>query len=194
MDILTKPEAMKDESLATLAPPTKKISPPHDIPYISGAEEISNDRYHNSPEYQDFISSTSLKHYMISPKYAKWARENKQIKETEALRRGSVYHVLLASLTNSGDFSGFDRNWVLFEAPINEKTGQPYGATTKAFTEAHNEAKAAAGGRDLCAQHELDEAKAMITELLTGNAHISPDIKLFLKNGVGFCQAINSAT
>lgn len=157
--------------------------PPHEIPYISGPEEISNDKYHNGEEYKDFISSSSLKHYLISPKYAKWARDNKDPKETEALLRGSVYHDLLGSLANFGDFSWFDNHWAVFTPPVNEKTGKAYGYDTKAYNEAHEEAVMQSGGKQLCFKHERDEALTMVQELLEGNRHLSPIIKQFLKNG-----------
>lgn len=167
----------------TLTVPAKKAKPLHDIPYISGPNEISNDTYHNGPEYQDFISSTSLKHYMVSPKYAKWARENKEIKESEALRRGSVYHDMLFSLINHGDFSYFNKKWAVFDPPINPKTNQPYGAATKKFLDEFELQKLDKGVDDLCGKNEMNEAKAMIQELLAGNNHLSHIIKQFLKNG-----------
>lgn len=159
------------------------IQPPHDIPYISGPGEISNDIYHHGPEYKDFISSTSLKHYIVSPKYAKWAKDNQQIKDTEAIRFGSIYHDMLASITNYGDLSGFERAWALFEPPVNKTTGQPYGAASKAFNEAYEQAKIEAGGRELCSEAEKREAEYMLNELCGGNKHLSHIVKQFLKNG-----------
>jgi len=161
----------------------KKQKAPHDIPYISRPNEISNDTYHNGSEYQDFISSTSLKHYMISPKYARWARENKKIKDSEALRFGSIYHDMLASLTNYGDLAGFEKAWAIFEPPVNPRTQQPFGATSQAYIDAYQQASIDADGRELYSQVEINKAKAMIEELLEGSKHLSSNIKRFIQNG-----------
>ncbi len=167
----------------TLTAPAKKVQPSHDIPFISEPNEISNDTYHNGPEYQDFISSTSLKHYMVSPKYAKWARDNQQIKDSEALRFGSIYHDMLASITNYGDLTGFEKSWALFEPPVNKTTGKPYGSISQAFIEAYEQAKLEAGGRELCSESEKREVEYMLGELCNGNKHLSHIITRFLKNG-----------
>ncbi len=163
--------------------PAVRPKPKFKIPYISGPNEIANEDYHNAPEYIDFVSSTGLKHYAISPKYAKWARENPTDEQTAAMRFGSIYHDMLASMVNGGDLSLFNKDWGTFEPPINSKTGNPYGPDTKICKEALEIQRAAKGVKDLCSKQEMEIINTMMHELRGGNPHLSHIINRFIKNG-----------
>ncbi len=152
-------------------------------PYISKPNEISNDDYHNSDQFKDFISSTGLKQYAISPKYARWAQLHPKDFDSEALRRGSVYHDMLFSLVNFGDLSYFNTQWAVFDPPINPGTQAPYGATSKKFLDEFELQKTTRGITDLCGKNEMDEAITMIDELRNGSRHLSHIINQFIKNG-----------
>jgi hypothetical protein len=163
--------------------PAPRPKPSHEIPYISAPAEIENDTYHDGPQYQDFISSTSLKHYLISPKYARWAQFNKKNEETAAKRFGSIYHDYLASLVNTGSLDQFNKIWAEFKPPVNPKTLQPYGSDTKVCKEAMEAQRNELGVKDLCGKHEIDQVKAMVTELREGSRHLSHIVNRFIKNG-----------
>ena len=155
---------------------------PHGIPYISGPDEISNDVYHKSELYAEFISSTSLKHYAISPKYAKWAKSNPKSIGQEAALKGSVYHDMLASITNTGDMTGFDNNWKVFAPPINQRTGKPYGIDSQAWQGEYALQLEDADGKELCSQAEVDLASRMVNALYR-NPHLTKDVELLIKHG-----------
>jgi len=170
----------------------------HKIPYISEPDEIRNEDYHNHPEYLMFISSTSLKNYKTSPKWFLYTLSNNESKgiSQEAQVKGNAYHDALASIANCGNYSLFENAYFMFDAPINERTGNPYGYETKAYKEAVEEAGLANPGKNLLMKEELDNTKAMINALLYGSKHNSADIRMLLKNGVGeqsfFCEYMGS--
>ena len=164
---------------------------PHGLPYISGPDEISNHEYHHGETYLPFISSTSLKHYTISPKYAQWSRLHPKKDQTKAMLEGSVYHDYLASLVNYHDLRAFP--WISFnEPPVNPKTGKVYGEDTKIYTDAINEFANAHPGNFLCDQSTINMVTNMVGELLSGNRHLSQDIIFMMKNGQAeqshFCE------
>ena len=161
------------------------------LPYISGPNEIPNEEYHRGEAYRDYISSTSLKHYQISPKYARWAQLHPEDKQTPAMMEGSVYHDLLASLTNFGD----DREWgwVSFDKPpINLKTGRPYGEDSQAYQIELDFFRQQNPGKQICPPYMIQQAQNMVGELLTGSRELSPDIEHLIKIGKAeqshFCE------
>jgi hypothetical protein len=164
---------------------------PHPLPYISGPDEISNEDYHNGETYREFQSSTHLKHYAISPKYARYTQLNPKFEQTKGMQEGSVLHDYLASLTNYGDLRAFP--WISFdEPPINSKTGKAYGKDSDAYTVALSEYLNANPGKVICEQGFIQNVERMVNELLYGNRHLSPDIQFMMKNGVAeqshFCE------
>lgn len=153
------------------------------LPYISAPNAITNEDYHNAEAYKDFCSSSVLKLLMTSPLYARYLLDHPEKKESEAMSQGSVYHAMLASLTNNGDLSGFDNEFFLFEAPINPKTGEPYGFTSKAYQESRELAMMENKGKQPCSQQEKGIAQDMIDMLINGNPHLSPQVHNLIKIG-----------
>lgn len=103
--------------------------------------ELPNEEYHRGEGYKEYLSSTQLKDYLISPKYAHLCRTdpNFQKETTEAMRKGTLFHDCMAFIVNGGTIQDYIDTLAIFEAPINSKTGQPYGTTTKAYQEAYQE-------------------------------------------------------
>lgn len=131
------------------------------LPYISGPGEITNDDYHNSPEYLEAISSSKLVDYMISPKYARYQVLNpEEKKRTPAMLEGTVYHDRMESLVNHTFF-----RWLKFDGPINERTGEPYGMNTKAFETAMSDFISDNPGVNVCPEYVLLMVDAMVKEL-----------------------------
>ncbi|RLD69222.1 MAG: hypothetical protein DRI95_00590 [Bacteroidetes bacterium] len=93
---------------------------------------LDNEIYHNSEKYKEYWSSSNIKNYKVSPKeayYQKFIAENKQ---TDAMRVGTLIHDFLEGKHFHGN--SFDYN--LFDAPVNENTGKPYGSGTKKYKDA----------------------------------------------------------
>jgi hypothetical protein len=153
------------------------------LPIVSSPNGISNEDYHRGEQWSDFLSSTGLKHYLISPKYYKWAKEHPKEIGTEAAIKGSVYHEMLASYVNKGDFSDFENNFFVFEPPINPKTGNAYGYTTKAWEEAYEYQCGQNPGKEVCTTKEVGMANNMIDELLSGEFQKSKDVLHLIKHG-----------
>ena len=151
------------------------------LPFIS--DQINNDYYHNADEFKEFCSSSVLKLMMVSPKYARYCLDHPEKKESEAMSQGSVYHSMLASLTNAGDLSGFEGEYFIFTPPKNPSTGEYYGFTSKAYQVAREFAIKENEGRLPCSEDEKKIAESMIDELLNGNPHLSPMINHLIKIG-----------
>lgn len=98
--------------------------------------DMPNSRYHYGEDTKDYISSTLLKKYLISPKAFKSAYDNHNIeKETDAFKFGELFHTLM-ELRVKREVAIY-KYIAVFDAPINDKTGLPYGSTTKAYKEAY---------------------------------------------------------
>lgn len=120
---------------------------------------------------------------MTSPKYARYALDHPEKKESEAMSQGSVYHSMLASLTTWGDLSGFESEYFLFTPPKNQSTGKPYGFTSKAYQVARDSSIAENGGKLPYILEEKQTAESMIDELLNGNPYLSPLVNHIIKTG-----------
>lgn len=142
---------------------------------------LTNREYHANREY---IGSTSLKQMLVSPKWFRYCLDHPEESKIsqEAELKGSVYHAMLASLAITGTLDDFTREWEVFEPPINDKTGKPYGYDTQKFRDAYDTAMILANGKELCSQSEVYMAKAMI-EAMLGDPYLGKDIQFFLDNG-----------
>lgn len=146
-------------------------------------DTLPNQDYHTHPDYLNFCSSSQLKLMMTSPLYAHYFLDHPEKKDTSAMNQDSVYHSMLASLTNAGDLSDFEKEYFLFEAPVNPKTGEPYGYTSKAYQEAREAAITENKGRIPCSQAERQTAQDMVNMLQNGNPHLSEQVRNLIKIG-----------
>jgi len=153
------------------------------LPFISGPNKITNEDYHNTEPHKEFCSSSMLKLLMVSPKYAKYCLDNPKPQESEAKSQGSVYHSILASLTNKGDQSEFEREYFIFTPPKNPRTNESYGFSTKAYQEAVECEMQSNSGKLPCSDNEKKIAESMINELLNGNPYLSPTVNHIIKIG-----------
>lgn len=144
---------------------------------------MPNEAYHRGEWQKEFISSTTMKNYIVSPKFFKYSLLNpKQISQSAALQ-GSIYHSMLESMTNNGCIDGVYEEFFPFEAPINPKTGQPYGSTTKAYMEEYEAQMANNNGKIPCSQEEIDIAKAMVNALLNDCGQTSDMVNYLIEVG-----------
>lgn len=148
------------------------------LPYVSKPDEIPISDYHGE-KFKEFISSSTLKMFLKSPKFAKFMMDNPNEKafNGDAARIGSLYHDHLAAMTNGKDCD----KWNIFNPPVNPKSLNYYGPTSQAWVDAMT--AQAVPGKELCLASDIKLVYAMIDELLTGNSHLSKDINTFIKNG-----------
>lgn len=144
---------------------------------------LSNEDYHNSEPYRQYLSSSQLKKYLISPKAFKHSLDNPEETKSDALRFGSLFHDCMGALAEGGSLEHIIDAIAVFEPPINAKTGQAYGTTTKAYKEAYDTFTASLNGTLVSTTEERDMANAMLQSLLFGSGSTSEQIRKLLRWG-----------
>ena len=146
---------------------------------------LPNDQYHNGEPYNEWLSSTSIKDYMVSPKFAKYKKEHPLdfgISD-DASEKGSLYHAYMESMVNYGDASHWLDEYFVFDGPVNERTGKPYGRDSQKFTEAFEIAKSENEGKNPISQADVDLVNTMADQLLNNCRETSRQIKTIIKQG-----------
>ncbi len=149
---------------------------------------LSNHAYHHEAPFTDYLSSTQLKNYMKSPKYAKWKLDNPDEEKSDALAFGSLFHDLMASLAAvKGEWvQGYGcwlDNIAVFQAPINEKTGQAYGAATKAYKEAYEVFLGDNADKTIASDADIELCRDMAASLYNDCGVTSKQARSLLKWG-----------
>lgn len=147
-------------------------------PVIHG---LSNEAYHHKAPYAEYLSSSQLKRYAVSPKAFKFALDNPVEEKSDALRFGSLFHDCMAALAEGGLLEHVVDAIAAFEPPINEKTGQPYGSTTKAYAAAYEKFTAELNGVLASTAEEKELVSAMLNSLLYGSGATSEQVRKLLK-------------
>lgn len=147
---------------------------------------LSNEQYHHGEEERQYLSSSLLKKYLISPKAAKFALDNPTEEKSDALRFGSLFHDLMACSAEHYDngtaaIAEWLRGIAVFTPPKNEKTGQPYGTTTKAYKEAYEAFLQANECKTIASQDEVDTVLKMNQSLLIDCGATSEQVCKLLK-------------
>lgn len=150
--------------------------------------DLSNEDYHFKEPYREYLSSSQLKHYLKSPRYFKYMLDHPIEEKSDALRFGSMFHDLMACCAehydNSTEAIG---QWLsgiaVFEPPVNEKTGQPYGNTTKVHKEAYDVFLQANEGKTIASRDELSQVQAMANSLICACDSTSVQVRKLLKWG-----------
>lgn len=146
---------------------------------------LSNEQYHNGEEEREYISSSQLKKLAVSPKYFRYCLDNPE-PETDAMRLGSLFHDLMACSAEHYD-NGVKAltQWMdgiaVFDPPINDKTGQPYGNTTKAYKEKYDAFLQANEGKLIASKTEVNTVIAMHKSLLLDCGDTSKQVCKLLK-------------
>ena len=146
---------------------------------------LDNELYHRGEGYDQYLSSTEIKDYLVSPKYAKYKKEHPEefIISDDALEFGSMYHAYMESLHNHGDDRAFMKQYHIFDAPLNEKTGKPYGRETQKYIAALEAAKVEHPDWEFVSEDRVGIVKSMVTELLTNCGETSKQVNTLLKQG-----------
>lgn len=146
-------------------------------------KDMANEQYHRGEWQSEFISSTTLKNMLVSPKYFRYSLTNPHEISLAARLQGSIYHSMLESLTRNGCIEGIYDEFFVFEAPVNPKTGEPYGTNTKAYKEEYEFQMLVNNGKTPISQEEINTAKAMVNALLNDCGNTSQMVETFLQNG-----------
>ena len=151
-------------------------------PIIVGLE---NEVYHRGEGYDQYMSSTQIKDFLVSPKYAKYKKEHPEefVISDDALEFGSMYHAFMESLLKHGDSSEFDKQYKVFDAPVNERTGKPYGRETQKYIDALAAVKAEHPDWEFVSEDRVNLVKVMVNELLNNCGETSKQVKTILKQG-----------
>ena len=149
---------------------------------------LSNQAYHHEKPYSEYLSSSQIKKYLISPKAAKFALDNPIEDKSDALRFGSLFHDLMASCAEHYDngpaaIIEWLREIAVFTPPKNAKTGQPYGTTTKAYKEAYEAFLQANECKTIASQEEVDTVLKMNQSLLIDCGATSEQVRKLLRWG-----------
>lgn len=147
---------------------------------------LSNEQYHHGEEERQYLSSSQLKWYLRSPKFFKHNIDNPTEDKSDALRLGSLFHDLMASCAEHYDKdTAAIQTWLdgiaVFTPPVNGKTGQPYGSTTKAYKEAYETFLQANEGKTIASQEEVDTVLKMNQSLLIDCGATSEQVCKLLK-------------
>lgn len=149
---------------------------------------LSNETYHHEKPYTDYLSSSQLKLYAKSPLFFKHTIDNPVEDKSEALKFGSIFHSAMEFAAISMDmgtqmFGNWIKTLAIFNPPINEKTGLPYGSATKAYKEAYDAFLVENAGKTIVSEEDADMAIKMATMLLDGNSATSKQVLKLLKWG-----------
>lgn len=127
---------------------------------------LSNERYHHGEEERQYLSSSLLKLYLKSPKAYKHAIDNPTEEKSDALRFGSLFHMAMEKYQQFGTIDAFYDRIAIFRPPINPKTGQPYGETTKAYAEAYDDFLAENGHKEIATAEVVNQIDDMVGSLV----------------------------
>lgn len=147
---------------------------------------LSNEDYHRGDGYRDYLSSTQLKAYAKSPKFAKFMLDNPQ-EETDAMRFGTLFHDLMAYASQIDNALRAYDKWrediAVFEPPENEKTGKPYGITTNAYKDAYEKFLQSNIGKTIASAEEVKLIGNMFVSLIYNCGSTPEQVRKLLKWG-----------
>lgn len=146
---------------------------------------LDNETYHRGEGYDQYFSSTQIKDFLVSPKYAKYKHDHPEefTISDDALEFGSMYHAYMESLLKHGDDREFVKQYHVFDAPVNEKTGKPYGRDTLKYISELERVKQENPGLEFVSEDRVKLVKIMVTELLENCGETSKQVKTVLNQG-----------
>lgn len=148
---------------------------------------LSNEEYHYGERFRDYLSSSQIKKLAISPKAFRYALDHPD-PQTDAKRLGSLFHDLMACSAEHYDngteaVAQWLRGIAVFEPPVNEKTGAPYGTATKAYKEAYETFLQANEGKTIASRDELSQVQQMQQAVLLDCGATSEQVRKLLRWG-----------
>lgn len=149
---------------------------------------LSNEEYHRGEVWRGYISSSQLKHLQRSPRYFRYMLDHPS-EQTDAMRFGSLFHELMAAMAGHRENgTAAIAEWMdgvaVFEPPINEKTGLPYGTATNAYKNAYGFFLSQNEGKIIASKEEVKTASDMAKSLLLDCGATSETVKHLLETSV----------
>lgn len=148
---------------------------------------LSNEDYHFKEPYREYLSSSALKHYLKSPRFAKYMLDNPTEEKSEAMQFGLLFHDMMAHYAENGYSIRSVNKWHfelgVFTPPINKKTGAKYGISTNAYKRAYESFLEENKNRIVCSIGDYDLLCAMGRSLLDECGETSEQVKKLLKWG-----------
>ncbi len=144
---------------------------------------LSNEDYHHSLPYTEYLSSSQLKKYLISPKAFKFALDNPAEEKSDALRFGSLFHDCMAALAEGAALCEVLDAIAVFEPPINESRGTPYTPTSKPHKEAYALFVETTKGSLVASKEEKDMVSGMLASLIQDSGSTSEQVRKLLRWG-----------
>lgn len=152
-------------------------------PVIHG---LSNEQYHHGEEERQYLSSSLLKKYLISPKCYKHFIDNPTEEKSDALRFGSLFHDLMACYAEHSDdefaaIRQWEQSMAIFDPPVNKSTNKPYGVTSNPYKEAYAAFLQANEDKLIVSRDEANLAYNMANSLLRDSGATSEQVRKLLK-------------
>lgn len=144
---------------------------------------LSNEQYHFGEEERQYLSSSLLKKYLISPRAYKHAIGNPEEERSDALRFGSLFHDCMAALAEGSSICEVLDAIVVFEPPINESRGTPYTPTSKPYKDAYAQFIEATKGSLVASKEEKELVSGMLASLLDCSGSTSEQVRKLLRWG-----------
>lgn len=166
---------------------------------------LSNEQYHRGEEARRYLSSSQLKWYLKSPRYAKFmldalaygdAKAVQNCKavadliegKSDALRFGSLFHDLMESYADHHDdefaaIKQWEQGMAIFDPPVNKNTNKPYGVTSNPHKEVYAAFLQANEGKLIVSRDEADLACDMANSLLRDSGATSEQVRKLLRWG-----------
>lgn len=148
---------------------------------------LSSEDYHFKEPYREYLSSSALKHYLKSPRFAKYMLDNPTEEKSEAMQFGLLFHYMMAHYAENGYSIRSVNKWHfklgVFHPPINKKTGAKYGISTNAYKRAYESFLEENKNRIVCSIGDYDLLCAMGRSLLDECGETSEQVKKLLKWG-----------
>lgn len=144
---------------------------------------LSNQSYHHEKPYSEYLSSSQLKCYSRSPRFAKYMLDNPEEEKSDALRFGSLFHDCMAALAEGISICEVLDAIAVFEPPINESRGTPYTPTSKPYKDAYAQFIETTKGSLVASKEDKDIVSGMLASLLDSSGSTSEQVRKLLRWG-----------
>jgi len=128
--------------------------------------DLDNEVYHRGAEYSEYISSTTLKKYKISPLAAHEAMTNPQELTSPGVLLGTKFHNIMEQVIKGLEpEDAVNSLFACFIAPVSE-SGIKLRANSNAYKEAYSKFVEENQGKEIVTEDELHTLKAMVVSVM----------------------------
>lgn len=144
---------------------------------------LSNEDYHHSAPYTEYVSSSQLKLYRKSPAVFHHAQRYPQTTSSAAREFGSLFHKAMELFATHQSIDPFWESVAIFSPPINPKTEEPYGKATKAYAEAYELFLKSVGDKVVASQSDVATVDDMVNMAVNRCGDASQIIRAMMRSG-----------